>query len=85
MAFSSIVDHKRRIVLPAEVAKELGLDEGSEVAFEKRKGAVLLKKMSKRRKKKLEEDPLVRAMTWNPVRKGKLEPVVEAEVKGIWK
>jgi AbrB family looped-hinge helix DNA binding protein len=82
------MDQKRRIVLPSEVAEELGLREGSEVAFEKRKGSVVLKKAPTKKansgSKKKDEDPLVRAMSWNPPRTGKPLPVAEAEIKEIW-
>jgi AbrB family looped-hinge helix DNA binding protein len=87
MPLSSIVDQKRRIVLPAEVTEELDLHEGSEVAFEKRKGSIILRKarVKKGRKKKRNEDPLGRAMSWNPPRSGKPLPVVESEIKEIWR
>jgi AbrB family looped-hinge helix DNA binding protein len=48
------MDQKRRIVLPAEVAEELDLHEGSEVEFEKRKGSVVLKKASMKKWKRQE-------------------------------
>ena len=89
MTLSSVVDQKRRIVLPPEVTEELGLHEGSEVAFEKRKGSVVLKKAPVKKvnsgRKKKDEDPLVRAMSWNPQRTGKPLPAVEAEIKEIWR
>lgn len=90
MASSSVVDQKRRIVLPAEVAEELDLHEGSEVAFEKRRGSVLLRKkvpLKKGRKGKHagDDDPLLKAMSWNPSRTGKPLPVATSEIKEIWR
>ena len=88
MTLSSVMDQKRRIVLPSEVTEELGLREGSEVAFEKRKGSVVLKKAPAKKAKegkKKDDDPLVRVMSWNPPRTGKPLPVVEAEIKKIWR
>jgi AbrB family looped-hinge helix DNA binding protein len=75
---TSVLDEKRRVVLPRDVAEELGLVEGSEVAFEKEKGMVIIKKAGKK------EDVLRKTMSWNPKRTGRVLPVREAEVKEIW-
>ncbi len=76
---TSVLDQKRRVVLPRDVAEELGLVEGSEVAFEKGKGIVIVKKARKK------EDMLRKMMSWNPRRTRKVVPVKEAEVKEIWR
>ncbi len=73
-----MLDEKRRVVLPRDVTDELGLVEGSEVAFEKGKGMVIIKKAGKK------EDTLRKIMAWNPTRTRKVMPVKEAEVKEIW-
>lgn len=75
---TSVLDQKRRVVLPREVTDELGLVEGSRVSFDKGKGFVVIKKVSKR------EDPLSDMMSWNPKRRRKVLPIKEAEVKEIW-
>ncbi|HZW57392.1 MAG TPA: AbrB/MazE/SpoVT family DNA-binding domain-containing protein [Nitrososphaerales archaeon] len=75
---TSVLDQKRRVVLPSDVIEELGLSEGSEVLFEKRKGVVVMKKAGKK------EDRLLKAMSWNPKRRGKPSPVKEKEIKEIW-
>lgn len=74
-----MLDQKRRVVLPKDVADELGLVEGSEVAFEKGRGAVVLRKVAKG------EDSLKDAMSWDPKRVRKLLPVREAEIKEVWR
>ncbi|MBI3840605.1 MAG: AbrB/MazE/SpoVT family DNA-binding domain-containing protein [Thaumarchaeota archaeon] len=73
------MDQKRRVVLPIEVAEQLGLVEGSEVTFEKEKGMVIIKKAGKK------EDTLRKIMSWNPKRTRRTVPVKEAEVKEIWR
>ena len=75
---TSALDQKRRVVLPREVTDELGLVEGSRVAFETGKGAVVIRKAGRK------EDPLSDMMSWNPKRRRKVLPVKEAEVKEIW-
>jgi AbrB family looped-hinge helix DNA binding protein len=75
---SSVLDEKRRVVLPKEVVEELGLAEGTAVAFEKGKGVVIMKK------KGTKEDPLREAMSWNPKRTRRPRPVREREIKEIW-
>jgi len=76
---TSVLDQKRRVVLPRDVMEELGLGEGSEVEFEGRKGEVVLRKVEKK------EDPLLRVMSWNPRRRGKVRPVKESEIKEVWR
>jgi len=74
----SVLDGKRRVVLPKEVVEELGLAEGAAVTFEKRRGAMIMKKVEKK------EDPLRKVMSWNPRRIRRPQPVREREVKEIW-
>lgn len=76
---TSALDQKRRVVIPREVTEELGLAEGSRVAFEKGEGGFVIKKAGKK------EDPLRDVMSWNPTRQGKVLPVSESEVKEIWR
>ena len=75
---SSILDEKRRIVLPKDIAEELGLTEGTTVAFERKKRVVIMKKVPKKK------DALREMMLWNPTRTRKPQPVRESEVKEIW-
>lgn len=75
---TSVLDEKRRVVLPKEVVEELGLAEGTAVAFEKRDGRVIMKKVKKN------EDTLREAMAWNPGRTRRPRPVREREIKEIW-
>ena len=76
---TSVLDEKRRVVLPKDLAEDLGLIEGSKVVFRKEKDVVVLKKLEE------SDDSLREMMSWNPKRTGKLKPVKEIEVKGIWK
>lgn len=76
---TSVLDEKRRVVLPKDIAEELGLVEGSTVAFKKEKDAVIIKKVEET------EDSLREIMSWNPKRTGKLKPVKEDEIKEIWR
>ena len=79
MCMASILDRKRRVILPKEVVDELGLTEGSKVAFERQNGKVTLRKAAKK------EDTLLAALSWNPKRtRGKLLPMAESEIKKIW-
>lgn len=73
------MDEKRRVVLPRDVAEELGLVEGSAVTFKKGKGVVIV------RRAETTEDELREIMSWNPKRAGKLTPVKERELKEIWR
>lgn len=73
-----MLDEKRRVVLPKEIAEELGLIEGTAVAFKKGKGIVIMKKVEKT------EDTLREVMSWNPKRTGRLAAVKESEIKEIW-
>jgi AbrB family looped-hinge helix DNA binding protein len=75
---TSVLDEKRRVVLPKDVVDELGLAEGTAVVFERRKGAVIMKKVEKN------EDSLRETMDWNPKRVRKPRPVREREIKEIW-
>lgn len=67
------------MVLPKEVADELGVLKGDLVVFEKRgKDFVVARASSKR--ERLEE-----IIDWNPERTGKPENVSPKRMKGIWK
>ena len=76
---TSVLDEKRRVVLPRDIAEELGLSQGSEVLFERGGGGVMIRKAKKA------EDKLLEAMSWNPKRTRRVRPVSEAEVKEIWR
>jgi len=76
---TSILDDKRRVVLPKDIADELGLVEGSAVTFKKEKGFVTVKKA------KETEDSLGETMSWDPKRTRKPQPVKEDEIKEIWR
>ena len=76
---TAVLDDRGRIVLPKQLAEELGLSKGDAVVFEKRgKDYVVTKPASK--KERLEE-----IMDWNPTRSGKIEAVTPKLMKGIWK
>jgi bifunctional DNA-binding transcriptional regulator/antitoxin component of YhaV-PrlF toxin-antitoxin module len=75
---TSVLDAKRRLVLPKDIAEELGLVEGNVVAFRKQKDAVIVTKVEKT------EDSLRQMMSWNPKRTGKAKPVKEDDIKRIW-
>ena len=76
---TAILDERGRIILPKELAEELGVSMGDMVVFERRgKDFVVVKASSKR--ERLEE-----VMDWNPERTGKPESVSPKEMKGIWK
>ena len=75
---TSVLDEKRRVVLPKEVVEDLGLAEGTAVAFERREDAVIMKKVKK------DEDTLREVMAWNPGRSRRPRPVREREIKETW-
>lgn len=74
----SKLDGKKRVVLPKDIVVELGHSKGTSVALEKRKDLVIIKKV------KGQNDILREAMSWNPTRIKKPQPVVEKEIKEIW-
>jgi AbrB family looped-hinge helix DNA binding protein len=74
-----VLDEKRRVVLPKEMAEELGLVEGSSVSFKKERDTVVLRKIAD-----ANDDPLREIMSWNPKRRGKPQAVKEREIKEIW-
>lgn len=76
---SSVLDDKRRIVVPKEIADELGFSEGTMVAFRKGKEGIIVKKI------KGPANNLREIMSWNPKRTGKPEPIKESEIKRIWR
>ena len=75
---TSVLDEKRRVVLPKDLVEELGLAEGAAVAFEKKGDTVIVKKIGDT------EDILRGVMSWNPKRTKKPQPVREREIKEIW-
>jgi AbrB family looped-hinge helix DNA binding protein len=76
---ASVLDEKRRVVLPKDLADEMGLAPGSPVSFKKGKGVVIIQKA------KGGDDQLKAAMEWNPVRKKTPAKVTEKEVKEVWR
>ncbi len=76
---TSVLDEKRRIVLPKDLAEELGLVEGSRVSFTRDKGGVVVRKVEGT------GDSLREMMSWDPKRTSKPKPVREGEVKEVWK
>lgn len=76
---AAILDDRGRIVLPKELAEELGVSNGDAVVFEKRgKDYVVTKPVSRK-------DRLEQIMEWNPKRSGKVEAVNPQAMKEIWK
>jgi len=76
---TAILDERGRIVLPKDVADELGLSKTDAVVFEKRgRDFVVMKALSK-------IDRLEEIMDWNPRRTGKMERVTPKAMKEIWK
>ena len=72
---TAILDERGRVVLPKELADELGVSKGDMIVFEKRgKDFVLARAASK--KERLEE-----MMDWNPERTGKPERVSTKSMK----
>jgi len=76
---TAVVDDRGRVVLPRDLAEDLGLTKGDSVVFEKRgKDYVVVKGES--RKGRLEE-----IMDWDPARTGKPGEVTPRDMKEIWK
>jgi len=76
---TAILDERGRLVLPKELAEELGVSKGDEIVFERKgKDFVVVRASSKR--ERLEE-----VMDWNPERTGKPESTSPKSMKGIWK
>ena len=78
---ASVLDEKRRVVLPKELAEELGLAEGTPVIFKRSDDGIVIQKLEVGG----EADALRRAMEWNPRRRGTPKKVREDEVKAIWR
>lgn len=74
---TSVLDEKRRVTVPKEVAEELGLVEGSRVAFRKRGNVVTIAKADSK-------DDLMELLESKPKRTGRPLPVSEREIKEIW-
>ena len=64
--------------MPKEIAEELGLAEGTAVAFERRKDIVIMKKATG------QKDSLREMMSWDPARTKRPQRVTESEIKEIW-
>lgn len=75
---SSVLDEKRRVVLPKEIAEELGLAEGTAVTFKRRNDTLIVKKVTG------EKDSLREMMSWDPARTKRPQRVREREIKEIW-
>ena len=76
---TAILDERGRVVLPKELADELGVSKGDVVVFgRKGKDFVVTRASSKR--ERLEE-----IMDWNPDRTGKPESTTPHSMKGIWR
>jgi len=76
---TAVLDERGRLVLPRELADELGVSKGDVVVFERKgKDFVVAKASSKR-------DRLEEVMDWNPARTGKPESLSPKKMKGIWK
>ncbi len=76
---TAVLDERGRVVLPREVAQELGAAKGDVLLFEMRgKDFVVAKAASK-------QDTLEALMDWNPARTGKIEGTSPRALKGIWK
>ena len=65
--------------MPKDIAEELGLVEGSTIAFKKKRDVVIIEKVERT------EDPLREAMLWNPKRSGRPKTTEEKEIKQIWR
>jgi AbrB family looped-hinge helix DNA binding protein len=76
---TAILDERGRVVLPKELADELGVSKGDVVVFE-RKGKDFVVMRASSKKERLEE-----VMDWNPERTGKPEVTSPKDMKGIWK
>jgi AbrB family looped-hinge helix DNA binding protein len=76
---TAILDERGRVVLPKELADELGVSKGDAVIFEK-KGRDFVVTGAASKRERLEE-----VMDWNPERTGKPESVTPRSMKGIWK
>ena len=74
----SVVDEKRRVTIPKNLAEELGLRKGSVVVFRKDDDTLLVKKAKKK------VDSLEEVMSWSPSRTGRPERIREREMKDIW-
>ena len=76
---TAIVDDRGRVVLPRDVAEDLGVTKGDSVVFEKRGENYVVARGGSRRGR-LED-----IMDWNPTRTGKLQEVTPSDMKEIWK
>jgi AbrB family looped-hinge helix DNA binding protein len=75
---TAILDERGRLVLPKELADELGVSKGDAVVFERKgKDFVVMRASSNRER-------LGEVMDWDPERTGKPERPSPREMKGIW-
>jgi len=76
---TAILDERGRVVLPKELADDLGVSKGDMVVFERRGKEFVVTRATPR------GDRLEKVMDWNPERTGKPENATPRDMKGIWK
>ncbi len=76
---TAVLDDRGRILLPKDVAEELGVSKRDVVLFERRGRDFVIMKASTK------GEPLEEIMDWNPERTGKIEGVSPKAMKEIWK
>ncbi len=76
---TAVLDERGRVVLPKELANELGVSRGDVVVFEKRGNDFVVTRAASKRER------LEKVMDWNPERTGKPEYATPKSMKGIWK
>lgn len=75
----AILDERGRVMLPKDVAEQLGVSKRDAVLFERRGGDFVITRAPSK------EERLEEIMDWNPKRTGKLEGVSPKAMKEIWK
>lgn len=76
---TAVLDERGRLVLPKELADELGVSKGDVVVFERKRKDFVVSSAASRRER------LEKVMDLNPERAGKPEKVTPRSMKGIWK
>jgi bifunctional DNA-binding transcriptional regulator/antitoxin component of YhaV-PrlF toxin-antitoxin module len=76
---TAVLDDRGRIVLPRDVADELGVSKRDVVVFERRGRDIVIAKAPSK------GEGLEAVMDWNPERTGKVEAVSPKAMKEIWK
>jgi AbrB family looped-hinge helix DNA binding protein len=76
---TAVLDERGRVVLPKELAEELGVSKGDTVVFERKGKNFVIGRVSSKK------DRLEEVMEWNPERTAKPESVSPKSIKGIWK